>query len=58
MNHILPSMARYLRTNFRVDPSNQAPYVPILTGVFEWTDLISPAMVGEVIVAEVFPDVA
>ncbi|EON95745.1 putative spindle pole body component protein [Phaeoacremonium minimum UCRPA7] len=55
MNHILPSMGRYLRANFRVDPSDQETYLPMLTGVLKWLDIISPTMIGEVIVAEVFP---
>jgi tuftelin-interacting protein 11 len=55
MHHILPSMAKYLRTNFRVDPSDQEPYLPVLNGVLKWTDIIAPSMIAEVIVAEVFP---
>lgn len=55
MNHILPSMAKYLRTNFRVNPADQEPYLPMITGVLKWTDTIAPSMVAEVIVAEVFP---
>lgn len=55
MNHLLPGMARYLRTNFRVDPQDQSPYVEVLDKIFEWSDIISPTMIGEVIVAEVFP---
>ncbi|KAJ9130347.1 TFP11-domain-containing protein [Coniochaeta hoffmannii] len=55
MNHILPSMARYLRSKFKVDPQDQEPYLEMLTGVFEWLDVISATMVGEVVVAEVFP---
>ncbi|KAI1382866.1 TFP11-domain-containing protein [Hypoxylon trugodes] len=55
MHHILPSLSQYLRTNFRVDPSDQEPYLEMLNGVFKWTDVISTSMVGEVIVAEVFP---
>jgi tuftelin-interacting protein 11 len=55
MNHILPSMARYLRSKFKVDPQDQEPYLEMLTGVFEWTDVISATMIGEVIVAEIFP---
>jgi tuftelin-interacting protein 11 len=55
MHHVLPGMAKYLRTNFRVDPSDQEPYMPMLNGVLKWTDIIAPSMVGEVIVAEVFP---
>lgn len=55
MNHVLPSMARYLRSKFKVDPQDQEPYLEMLTGVSEWLDVISASMIGEVIVAEVFP---
>ena len=55
MNHLLASMARHLRANFRVDPQDQEPYLENLTGVFEWVSVISAAMIGEVIVTEVFP---
>ncbi|CAJ2510594.1 Uu.00g062190.m01.CDS01 [Anthostomella pinea] len=55
MHHILPSMARYLRANFRIDPSDQEPYLMMLSGVLKWTDIISNSMVAEVIVTEVFP---
>lgn len=55
MNHLLPSMARYLRAKFKVDPQDQEPYLEMLTGVFEWLDVISASMIGEVVVAEVFP---
>jgi len=55
MHHLLPSMARYLRVNFRVDPGDQEPYLKILQGVAKWVDIISSSMVAEVVVAEVFP---
>lgn len=55
MNHILPSMARYLRKNFDVQPSDQEPYLQVLAGVLEWRHVVSPTMVAEVVVAEVFP---
>ncbi|KAI0891288.1 TFP11-domain-containing protein [Annulohypoxylon nitens] len=55
MHHILPSLARYLRMNFRVDPSDQEPYLDMLNGALKWTDVISTSMVGEVIASEVFP---
>ncbi|KAI2468874.1 TFP11-domain-containing protein [Annulohypoxylon bovei var. microspora] len=55
MHHILPSLSRYLRTNFRVDPSDQEPYLEMLNGVLKWTEVISTSMVGEVIASEVFP---
>lgn len=55
MHHVLPGMAKYLRRNFRVDPSDQEPYMPMLNGVLRWTEIIAPSMVAEVVVAEVFP---
>ncbi|KAI1823946.1 TFP11-domain-containing protein [Xylaria intraflava] len=55
MHHILPSMGRYLRTNFRIDPSDQEPYLKILQGVLKWTDIISSSMIAEVVVTAVFP---
>ncbi|KXH48465.1 tuftelin interacting protein 11 [Colletotrichum simmondsii] len=55
MSHVLPAMGRYLRKNFRVDPSDQEPYLPMLTGVLEWSDILTPKVLGEVIVTEVFP---
>ncbi|GAP92266.1 putative g-patch domain-containing protein [Rosellinia necatrix] len=55
MHHILPSMGRYLRTNFRVDPGDQEPYLKMLQGVVKWVDVISSSMIAEVVVTEVFP---
>jgi tuftelin-interacting protein 11 len=55
MNHLLPSMARYLRTHFRVDPQDQAPYLDVLDKLFGWLEVVRPSMLGEVLVAEVFP---
>ncbi|KAL2130344.1 hypothetical protein VTI74DRAFT_6570 [Chaetomium olivicolor] len=55
MNHLLPAMARYLRAHFRVDPQDQAPYMDVLDSLFEWLDVVRPSMLGEVVVAEVFP---
>lgn len=55
MHHVLPSMAKYIRLNFRVDPADQEPYIPMLDGVLDWTNIIAPSMVAEVVVAEVFP---
>jgi tuftelin-interacting protein 11 len=55
MNHVLPAMARYLRGNFRVEPQDQGPYLDVLDKVLEWLDVLGPSMLGEVLVAEVFP---
>jgi tuftelin-interacting protein 11 len=55
MNHVLPAMARYLRANFRVEPQDQGPYLDVLDKVLEWLDVLGASMLGEVLVAEVFP---
>ncbi|KAG6013709.1 hypothetical protein E4U43_007146 [Claviceps pusilla] len=56
MSHVLPSMGRYLRNNFRVDPADQEPYLPVLTGVMKWNELIGgDAIMAEVLVQNVFP---
>lgn len=55
MTNILPNMARYLGKNFRVQPSDQEPYLQALSGVLEWRYVVSPTLVAEVVVAEVFP---
>lgn len=55
MSHILPSMGRYVRLNFRVDPADQEPYLPMLMGIFGWKDLIGEEVLGEVLVQDVFP---
>ncbi|EFW98916.1 spindle pole body component [Grosmannia clavigera kw1407] len=55
MAHVLPSMASYVRAQFRVDPRDQAPYLEVITGEFQWLGLVAAELVGEVMVAEVFP---
>ncbi|TWU78461.1 hypothetical protein ED733_008913 [Metarhizium rileyi] len=55
MSHVLPSMGRYLRTNFRVDPADQEPYLPILTGVMRWNRMLGDPIIAEVLVQDIFP---
>ncbi|EAQ90453.1 hypothetical protein CHGG_02388 [Chaetomium globosum CBS 148.51] len=55
MNHLLPSMARYLGAHFRVEPQDQAPYMEALDKLLEWGEVVRPSMLAEVLVAEVFP---
>jgi tuftelin-interacting protein 11 len=57
MNHVLPSMARFLRDdkNFLVDPNDQSPYMSALQGIFAWQDILKPRIIGQVIVEAVFP---
>ncbi|OAQ70849.1 G-patch domain-containing protein [Pochonia chlamydosporia 170] len=55
MSHVLPSMGRYLRMNFRVDPADQEPYLPVLTGVMTWNRMLGDTIIAEVLVQDVFP---
>lgn len=57
MNHVLPSMARFLQSddNFVVDPNDQAPYMSALQGVLAWQEVLSPRTIAQVIVESVFP---
>lgn len=55
MSHILPAMGKSIRTHFRVDPADQTPYLPVLTGIMKWTDLLGTAMITEVLIQGVFP---
>jgi tuftelin-interacting protein 11 len=57
MNHVLPSMGRFLKNprNFVVDPTDQAPYMAAIQGIFAWQDILKPRMVAQVIVETVFP---
>jgi tuftelin-interacting protein 11 len=57
MNHVLPSMGRFLKNpkNFVVDPTDQAPYMAAIQGIFAWKDILKPSVVAQVIVGTVFP---
>jgi tuftelin-interacting protein 11 len=55
MNHLLPRMGAYLRANFQVDPQDQEPYLRYLEDIFKWKDFLSPRMLAQVVVSEVFP---
>ncbi|KYK54265.1 G-patch domain-containing protein [Drechmeria coniospora] len=55
MSHVLPAMGKYLRRNFRVDPADQEPSLPILTGVMKWQPILGRNVMAEVIVQDVFP---
>ncbi|KAH6695733.1 tuftelin interacting protein 11 [Plectosphaerella plurivora] len=54
MSHVLPSMGRYLRLNFRVDPGDQEPYLSMLTGAMKWSNILGPKVLAQVVVSEVF----
>lgn len=57
MHHIIPSMSRFIANekNFTVAPEDQEPYMQALRGVFEWQDILTPRIVGQIIVEKVFP---
>ncbi|KOS20084.1 G-patch domain-containing protein [Escovopsis weberi] len=55
MSHVLPSMGRYLRANFRVDPADQEPYLPVLVGVLKWNKMLGETIMAEVLVQDMFP---
>jgi tuftelin-interacting protein 11 len=57
MNHVLPSMGRFLKNpkNFVVDPTDQAPYMAAIQGIFAWQDILKPSVVAQAIVGTVFP---
>jgi tuftelin-interacting protein 11 len=57
MDHVLPSMARFLKNPqyFMVSPQDQEPYMSALQGVFSWQDILKPRIVAQVIVDAVFP---
>lgn len=52
-NHLLPRLARHLRTNFEVNPQDQD--LGPLEDVLRWQDYFNPHVMGELLVAEVFP---
>lgn len=53
--HVLPSMGRHLQRHFRVDPADQAPYLPVLLGVLRWRGILGDAILAEVLAQHVFP---
>lgn len=55
MSHVLPAMGKYLRNNFRVDPADQEPYLPILTGILKWTRMLGTRVMAELLMLELFP---
>lgn len=55
MSHVLPSMGKYLQRNFRVDPADQEPYLPVLTGILKWTPMLGRRVIGEVLLQHLFP---
>lgn len=55
MNHIVPSMANFLKTNFAVEPQEQELKLPVLQGILAWKDILKPQIVGQIVVDTVFP---
>lgn len=55
LNHVLPTLSRYFRTNFQVAPQDQEPYMKTLTHVFEWQPVLGDRMLAQLLVNELFP---
>lgn len=55
VSHVLPSAGRYLQKRFRVDPADQAPYLPALSGVLRWRAVLGDAVLAEVLAQHLFP---
>ncbi|KAF4987633.1 hypothetical protein FDECE_15355 [Fusarium decemcellulare] len=55
MSHVLPSMGKYLRRNFRIDPADQEPYLPVLTGILKWAPMLGRRVIAEVLMQHMFP---
>jgi tuftelin-interacting protein 11 len=55
INHVLPNLSKFLRTNFQVAPQDQEPYMPILNSTLEWQEILGPKIMGQLIVDEIFP---
>lgn len=55
LNHALPGLAKYFRTNFQVAPQDQEPYMKVLSHVFEWRAVLGDKLLGQLLVEEFFP---
>ncbi|KFY21687.1 hypothetical protein V493_07199 [Pseudogymnoascus sp. VKM F-4281 (FW-2241)] len=55
INHVLPNLAKYLRTNFQVTPQDQEPYMKTLNNVLEWQSILGNRVMGQLLVDELFP---
>lgn len=55
VSHVLPSMGKYLQRHFRVDPADQEPYLPMLSGVLRWRGVLGDAILAEVLAQHFFP---
>ncbi|EGX95518.1 G-patch domain-containing protein [Cordyceps militaris CM01] len=53
--HVLPAMGRHLQRHFRVDPADQAPYLPALSGALRWRAVLGDAVLAEVLAQHLFP---
>lgn len=55
MSHVLPSMGKYLSQNFSIEPSDQEPTLPVLTGILKWTPMLGRRVIAEVLIQHMFP---
>jgi tuftelin-interacting protein 11 len=52
INHVIPSMSRWLDRNFQVSPQDQD--MRGLNGVLAWTEIVGNRVMGQVIVEKIF----
>lgn len=52
-NHLLPRLARHLRTDFEINPQDQD--LTALEDIFKWNAFFKPNVIGLLLVAEFFP---
>jgi tuftelin-interacting protein 11 len=55
MSHVLPAMGKYLSQNFSIEPSDQEPTLPVLTGILKWTPMLGRRVIAEVLIQHMFP---
>ncbi|KAF5659817.1 tuftelin-interacting protein [Fusarium heterosporum] len=55
MSHVLPSMGKYLGGNFSIEPADQEPTLPVLTGILKWIPMLGPKVIAEVLKQHMFP---
>ncbi|KAM0347274.1 hypothetical protein ACHAPU_004792 [Fusarium lateritium] len=55
MSHVLPSMGKYLGGNFSIEPADQEPTLPVLTGILKWTPMLGRRVIAEVLIQHMFP---
>jgi len=56
LKYIIPKLSASLRTNFRIDPRYQVPYLPIFQQTLLWIPLVRSSILSQVFETEFFPE--